>query len=151
MSALHGDNVIAHSDRTPWFSGQPLLEFLETVQVDRDVTASPFRFPVQLVLRPSHDFRGYAGQVLSGTVRPGDAVSIWPSGRTSRVKQNRHLRRAPRYRAAGTVGHADARRRDRHQPGRHDRCRSGERVARVSARTSCGWTSGRSTHRASTC
>ncbi|MFN7913871.1 MAG: GTP-binding protein [Vicinamibacterales bacterium] len=85
MSALHGDNVIGHSERTPWFSGAPLLEFLETVVVDRDVTASPFRFPVQLVLRPTHDFRGYAGQVLSGTVRAGDTVSIWPSGRSTRV------------------------------------------------------------------
>ena len=85
MSALHGDNVTAHSDRTPWFSGKPLLEFLETVQVDRDVTAFPFRFPVQLVLRPTHDFRGYAGQVLSGSISTGDPVSTWPGGRTSKV------------------------------------------------------------------
>jgi sulfate adenylyltransferase large subunit len=86
MSALHGDNVITRSDRTPWFDGAPLLEFLETVEVDRNAHAMPFRFPVQLVARPSHDFRGYAGQIVSGTVRPGDAVSIWPTGRTSRVK-----------------------------------------------------------------
>ena len=87
LSALHGDNVIGHSERTPWFTGKPLLEFLETVEVNRDVTAFPFRFPVQLVLRPTHEFRGYAGQVLSGTIRTGDAVSVWPSGRTSTVKQ----------------------------------------------------------------
>src|SRR5436190_3566292 len=68
LSALHGDNVITKSDRTPWFDGMPLLEFLETAQVDRDVTAKPFRMPVQLVLRPTHEFRGYSGQILSGVV-----------------------------------------------------------------------------------
>ncbi|MBS1819750.1 MAG: GTP-binding protein [Acidobacteria bacterium] len=87
LSALHGDNVIAHSERTPWFTGKPLLEFLESVTVDRDVTSFPFRFPVQLVLRPTHEFRGYAGQVLSGTVTKGEPVTVWPSGRTTRVKQ----------------------------------------------------------------
>jgi sulfate adenylyltransferase large subunit len=87
ISALLGDNVIGPSDNTPWFDGQPLLEFLETVRVDRDVTRRPFRFPVQLVLRPTHEFRGYAGQVLSGTVRKGEAVTTWPTGRSSRVKQ----------------------------------------------------------------
>jgi sulfate adenylyltransferase large subunit len=86
MSALHGDNVITRSARTPWFDGPPLLEYLETVEVERDLWARPFRFPVQLVLRPSHDFRGYAGQIVSGTIRPGEQVTIWPSGRTSRVK-----------------------------------------------------------------
>jgi sulfate adenylyltransferase large subunit len=87
LSALHGDNVIARSPRTPWFDGQPLLDFLETVEVARDASSRPFRFPVQLVLRPSHDFRGYAGQILSGTVRPNDEVTVWPSGRTSRVQR----------------------------------------------------------------
>jgi sulfate adenylyltransferase large subunit len=87
MSALDGDNVITRSPRTPWFHGPPLLEYLETVEVDRDVVQKPFRFPVQLVLRPTHDFRGYAGQVVSGTVGTGDEVTIWPSGRTSRVKR----------------------------------------------------------------
>jgi sulfate adenylyltransferase large subunit len=85
MSALHGDNVISPSERTPWFDGMALLEYLESVDVDRNVSARPFRFPVQLVLRPSHEFRGYAGQIVSGTVRPGDPVTIWPSGRTTRV------------------------------------------------------------------
>ena len=85
LSALHGDNVIDVSDRTPWFDGPSLLEYLETVQVDRDVTSKPFRFPVQLVLRPTHDFRGYAGQIASGTIRRGDTVTVLPSGRTTRV------------------------------------------------------------------
>jgi len=87
MSALHGDNVITHSDRTPYFDGRPLLEFLETVQVHRNLTAGPFRFPVQLVVRPDDVFRGYAGQIVSGTVKPGDRVAAWPSGRSARVKR----------------------------------------------------------------
>jgi sulfate adenylyltransferase large subunit len=87
MSALLGDNVIGPSERTPWFDGPPLLEHLETVDVVRNVTERPFRFPVQLVLRPSDDFRGYAGQIVSGTIRPGEAVTVWPTGRQSRVKR----------------------------------------------------------------
>jgi sulfate adenylyltransferase large subunit len=85
LSALHGDNVITRSERTPWFGGMSLLEYLETVEVDRNAWSKPFRMPVQLVLRPSHDFRGYAGQIVSGTIKPGDTVSIWPSGRTTHV------------------------------------------------------------------
>lgn len=85
MSALHGDNVITHSRQTPWFEGQPLLEHLETIDVQRSQHGKPFRFPVQLVLRPDHTFRGYAGQIVSGTIRRGDAVTIWPSGRTTHV------------------------------------------------------------------
>jgi sulfate adenylyltransferase large subunit len=87
LSALDGDNVIAASDRTPWFAGPSLLEYLETVEVDRDPTGRPFRFPVQLVLRPSDDFRGYAGQIGSGIVRVGDSVTVWPANRTTRVKR----------------------------------------------------------------
>jgi sulfate adenylyltransferase subunit 1 len=85
LSALHGDNVITRSDRTPWFDGMSLLGFLETVQVDRDVTGKPFRMPVQLVLRPTHEFRGYAGQIASGVVRSGDTVTVWPAGRSTVV------------------------------------------------------------------
>jgi sulfate adenylyltransferase large subunit len=85
MSALHGDNVITRSHRTPWFEGQSLLEFLETVEVERNAASKPFRFPVQLVLRPDREFRGYAGQIVSGTVRRGDPVTVFPSNRTSRV------------------------------------------------------------------
>ena len=86
-SALDGDNVITLSDRTPWFAGPPLLEYLESVQVSDTVVRAPFRFPVQLVSRPNLDFRGYAGQVLSGAIRTGDAVTVWPSGRTTTVKR----------------------------------------------------------------
>jgi len=87
MSALHGDNVITRSARTPWFDGMALLEHLETVEVDRNQSGKPFRLPVQLVIRPDHEFRGYAGQIVSGAVHPGDVVTVWPSGGTSRVKR----------------------------------------------------------------
>ena len=87
MSALNGDNMTAPSDRTPWFDGPPLLEYLEKVQVHRDPTVGPFRFPVQMVLRPDDEFRGYAGQIVSGIVRPGDQLTVWPSGRSARVKR----------------------------------------------------------------
>ncbi|MQA30210.1 MAG: GTP-binding protein [Luteitalea sp.] len=87
LSALHGDNVITRSERTPWFEGASLLEFLETVEVERTALSRPFRLPVQLVMRPDQDFRGYAGQIVSGSVAPGDLVTVWPSGRASRVKR----------------------------------------------------------------
>ncbi len=87
VSALHGDNVITRSDRTPWFDGPSLLEYLETVEIARTAANGAFRFPVQLVLRPDQDFRGYAGQILSGTVRVGDTVTAWPSVRSSRVRR----------------------------------------------------------------
>jgi sulfate adenylyltransferase subunit 1 len=87
MSALNGDNVITSSAQTPWFEGPSLLEYLETVEVARDATSRPFRFPVQLVVRPSDDFRGYAGQIGSGVVRVGDTVTAWPANRSSRVKR----------------------------------------------------------------
>ncbi len=87
ISALHGDNVITQSDRTPWFQEKSLLEFLETVEVDRNASGKPFRFPVQLVIRPDQEFRGYAGQIASGAIHVGDPVTVLPSGRTSRVKR----------------------------------------------------------------
>ena len=87
MSALNGDNVITGSENTRWFKGPSLLEYLETVEIERDATSRPFRFPVQLVVRPSDDFRGYAGQICSGVVRVGDQVTVWPANRSSRVKR----------------------------------------------------------------
>ena len=87
MSALNGDNVITMSENTPWFDGPPMLQYLETVRVHRETTSTPFRFPVQMVLRPDHEFRGYAGQIVSGTVRVGDPVTVLPSGRTAHVKR----------------------------------------------------------------
>jgi sulfate adenylyltransferase large subunit len=85
MSALDGDNVTTRSERTPYFNGPPLLEYLETVQVHRNLPALPFRFAVQVVIRPNQDFRGFAGQIQSGVVRVGDQVTSWPSGNSATV------------------------------------------------------------------
>ena len=82
-SALAGDNIVTPSAKTPWFSGPPLLEYLETVDIPVD--AAEFRMPVQLVVRPDLHFRGYAGQIASGTVRTGDPVAIWPGGKETRI------------------------------------------------------------------
>ncbi|HET9833804.1 MAG TPA: GTP-binding protein [Vicinamibacterales bacterium] len=87
LSALNGDNVTTNSDKTPWFEGKPLLSFLESVDVDRNLTAKPFRFPVQIVIRPDATFRGYAGQIASGMIRTGDTVTTLPSGRSSKIKR----------------------------------------------------------------
>jgi bifunctional enzyme CysN/CysC len=87
ISARHGDNVIGPSANTPWYRGPALLHHLETIDVAREAASRPFRFPVQWVNRPNLDFRGYAGTVASGTIRPGDAIVVAGSGHTSRVKQ----------------------------------------------------------------
>ena len=86
ISALVGDNVVERSARTPWYTGPSLLEHLETVPIDRDLNLADLRFPVQYVIRPDLDFRGFAGQIASGVMRKGDAVTVLPSGRNSRIK-----------------------------------------------------------------
>jgi sulfate adenylyltransferase large subunit len=86
ISALDGDNVVTTSERTPWYRGPSLLHYLETVELNSATRFPEFRFPVQYVIRPSLDYRGYAGQMSAGTVHPGDPVMVLPSGRTSRVK-----------------------------------------------------------------
>jgi sulfate adenylyltransferase large subunit len=86
ISALDGDNVVSASLRTPWYHGPSLLEYLETVPIAQDANLTEMRFPVQYVIRPDLHFRGYAGQVASGVVRPGDTVRVLPSGWTTRVK-----------------------------------------------------------------
>jgi sulfate adenylyltransferase large subunit len=85
ISALDGDNVVTDSPRTPWYRGGSLLHILETVPIEAQY-AEDMRFPVQYVIRPDLDFRGYAGQVASGVIRQGEPVMVLPSGRTSRVK-----------------------------------------------------------------
>jgi len=87
ISALEGDNVVNRSERTPWFSGQPLMEILESAELARDKDMEHFRLPVQYVNRPNLDFRGFCGTIASGTIRPGDEITALPSGRTSTVKQ----------------------------------------------------------------
>ncbi|MEZ5402032.1 MAG: sulfate adenylyltransferase subunit CysN [Bryobacteraceae bacterium] len=86
ISALDGDNVVSKSARTPWYDGPALLEHLETTPIAAVQNFDDFRFPVQTVIRPDLNFRGFAGQVASGLLRPGDAVMSLPSGRTSHVR-----------------------------------------------------------------
>jgi bifunctional enzyme CysN/CysC len=87
VSALRGENVLHRGASTPWYTGPTLMEYLEGVEVEQPLQDSPFRMPVQWVNRASSDFRGFAGTVVSGTVRPGDRIVAAPSGRTSRVRR----------------------------------------------------------------
>jgi bifunctional enzyme CysN/CysC len=89
ISALNGDNVVDRSERMPWYKGSPLLYHLEHVHILSDLNLRDVRFPVQYVIRPMsdehHDYRGYAGQVASGVLKPGDALVVLPSGLRTRV------------------------------------------------------------------
>jgi bifunctional enzyme CysN/CysC len=86
ISALHGDNVVRKSDKMPWYDGPTLLHHLENVNVGATRNLVDFRFPVQMVVRPHQDLRGFAGQIASGTLSPGEEVVVLPSGISSRVK-----------------------------------------------------------------
>ncbi|MFG0381585.1 sulfate adenylyltransferase subunit CysN [Pseudomonas sp. zbq_18] len=86
MSALKGDNVVNKSERSPWYTGQSLMEILETVEVAGDRNFDDLRFLVQYVNRPNLNFRGFAGTLASGIVRKGDDVVALPSGKGSKVK-----------------------------------------------------------------
>ena len=90
ISALHGDNVVTRSDKSPWYEGSSLLHHLEEVQIASDRNLIDARFPVQYVIRPHsddwHDYRGYAGTVAGGVMKPGDEVMVLPSGFTSTIK-----------------------------------------------------------------
>ena len=86
ISALKGDNVVTNSPNMPWYTGSPLMALLETVYIGSDRNMEDFRFPVQLVLRPNLDFRGFAGTVASGIIRKGDEIMSLPSRKKSRVK-----------------------------------------------------------------
>ncbi len=86
ISALKGDNVVTNSPNMPWYSGSPLMTLLETVYIGSDRNLEDFRFPVQLVLRPNLDYRGFAGTIASGIIRRGDEVVSLPSRKKSRVK-----------------------------------------------------------------
>ena len=85
ISGLGGDNMASKSAASPWYAGPILMDWLEGVEVEDDLRGKPFRMPVQWVNRPNLDFRGFAGQIASGTVKPGDRVKVLPSGRESRV------------------------------------------------------------------
>jgi sulfate adenylyltransferase subunit 1 len=85
VSALDGDNVVEPSLRTPWYTGLTLLEHLEQVSVGTLDANQAFRLPIQRVIRPDHNYRGFAGQIASGTIRKGDTIVALPSSRTSRI------------------------------------------------------------------
>lgn len=87
LSALDGDNVVEKSGRTHWYDGPCLLDYLETVHIGNDHNLKDFRYPVQYVLRPNLDFRGFSGKVASGVIRKGDEVMALPSGKKSHVKR----------------------------------------------------------------
>ncbi|MFD1766483.1 sulfate adenylyltransferase subunit CysN [Sphingorhabdus buctiana] len=86
ISGFKGDNITTNSANMPWYTGKPLIEHLETVEIDNTADQSkPFRLPVQWVNRPNLDFRGFSGLISGGSVKPGDAVRVLPSGKTSVV------------------------------------------------------------------
>ena len=86
MSALVGDNVVNRSENMPWYQGDTLIDILETVEVDEDVNVDDMRFPVQFVNRPNLNFRGYCGTLASGILKPGDQITVLPSGKESTIK-----------------------------------------------------------------
>jgi sulfate adenylyltransferase large subunit len=87
VSAVEGDNLVRRSERMPWFQGPALLEYLEDLPVDDEANRDdPVRFPVQYVIRPDSSFRGFAGELASGTLQRGDSVVVFPSGRKTRIK-----------------------------------------------------------------
>ncbi|PWR25704.1 sulfate adenylyltransferase subunit CysN [Zavarzinia aquatilis] len=85
LSALKGVNMLEEAAETPWYHGPSLMGYLETVDVEDAARQAPFRLPVQWVNRPNLDFRGFSGQIASGEIRPGDAIRVQPSGKTSTV------------------------------------------------------------------
>jgi sulfate adenylyltransferase subunit 1 len=87
VSALAGDNVVHRSQAMPWYGGPSLLEVLESLPSAQDTRNAGFRFPVQRVLRPDHTFRGFAGQIASGTVRRGDSITVLPSNRSAKIER----------------------------------------------------------------
>ncbi|MGH8171754.1 MAG: sulfate adenylyltransferase subunit 1, partial [Rhodanobacteraceae bacterium] len=85
LSALRGDNMTAPSANTPWYAGPSLMEHLESVEIGAAKENASLRMPVQWVNRPNHEFRGFSGRILGGSVRAGDTVRVLPSGKTSKV------------------------------------------------------------------
>jgi len=86
LSALKGDNVVEVSDRMPWYHGSSMLEFLESIHISSDRNFTDLRYPVQFVLRPDNDFRGFSTSVASGIISKGDEIMVFPSLKTSKVK-----------------------------------------------------------------
>jgi sulfate adenylyltransferase subunit 1 len=105
ISSLHGDNLTKQSANMPWYKGKSLLEILENLPVKSSLTEKPMRLPIQYIIRPRneahHDFRGYAGRLLSGVLKEGDEIATLPSGRKSKVSKI--------YQFTQELTHADAR------------------------------------------
>ena len=146
VSALQGDNVVTRSARMPWYDGAPLLSHLERLHVASDRNFVDVRFPVQYVVRPQSyevlDYRGYAGTVASGVLKPGDRVVALPSGPRDHHRLHPHRRRGGRrgLRADGRDDHPH--RRAGHQPRRHavPAAEHARRWPRTSTPRSAGWT-----------
>src|SRR6185295_9392149 len=90
ISALNGDNVVHRSEKMKWYEGVTLMYLLENIHIASDINHIDLRFPVQYVIRPYndefHDYRGYAGRISSGVIRPGDKVVVLPSGFSTTIK-----------------------------------------------------------------
>ena len=90
ISALNGDNIVDKSNSMPWYTGASLLDILETTELQQDINLTDARFPVQYVIRPQtpdlHDYRGYAGKIISGIYKKGDAVTVLPAGTTTTIR-----------------------------------------------------------------
>lgn len=97
ISALDGDNIVEPSSNMPWYTGKPLLQFLEAVEIINDIDLENARFPVQYVIRPQtdtlHDYRGYAGKIVSGIYRRGEAVTVLPAGMETTIEKIEHNQR----------------------------------------------------------
>ena len=144
ISALNGDNVVTRSENMAWYSGPTLMHHLEHVHVASDRDLVDVRFPVQYVVRPKsdehHDYRGYAGMVAGGVLKPGDEVVVLPSRHDLEDRRHRPLRPGGPRGVPADVGHRPARGRRRRLARRHDR--QGDQLAHSPARTSTRWSAG---------
>ena len=124
VSALHGDNVVHRSENMPWYEGTSLLHHLEDVHIASDRNLIDVRFPVQYVIRPQSkahpDYRGYAGTVAGGVMKPGDEVIVLESGMRTTIARDRHGRRPGRRGLPADGGDGPAQRQHRHLARRHD-------------------------------
>ena len=141
ISAVKGDNIVNPSAAMPWYQGPTLMGLLDSVEIDETrVRQQPLRLPVQWVNRPNQDFRGFAGTIVAGRLRKGDAVRVQPSGRVSRVSRIVTFDGDLDEAVAGQSITIDARRRDRHLARRpHRRGRAIPPRSPISSRRpSCG-------------
>lgn len=104
VSALRGDNIVNGSSKMPWYNGETIMEYLENVYVAGDYNQIDFRFPIQYVIRPDQNYRGYAGQIRSGSIRVGEEVLVLPSQRRSKVKSIDYLHSDPAKRTLKEAG-----------------------------------------------